>query len=217
MRPEDHPPIPGHNPPMRYPARCPARNLNGRMCANPAGQGTRHPGLGTCIWHKGTNKHVEEAWAMAQELAAEQNVTPHEALLNLVRTATGRAAWVDNVLANEMREHVEAGGDPLKPPASLNPWLAQSRLERKLAAATAKQAVDSRRDGRAGTPPGSGGRARRHGPGCRARRAEPRPRPACARARRRAAAPPRHRRAPRDGLNLGSGMRARIPLASCRA
>ncbi|WP_329336104.1 hypothetical protein OG252_13140 [Streptomyces sp. NBC_01352] len=80
---------------------------------------------------------------MAQELAAEQNVTPHEALLNLVRTATGRAAWVDNVLANEMREHVEAGGDPLKPPASLNPWLAQSRLERKLAAATAKQAVDA--------------------------------------------------------------------------
>ncbi|WP_328436914.1 hypothetical protein OHA71_06485 [Streptomyces sp. NBC_00444] len=128
---------------MPYPARCPARNLNGRMCSHRAGQGTRHPGYGTCIWHKGAQHHVEEAWAMAQEIAAERNVTPHEALLDLVRTATGRAAWIDNVLAQQMREHVEAGGDPLQPPKTLNPWLAQSRLERKLAAATAKQAVDA--------------------------------------------------------------------------
>lgn len=128
---------------MPYPARCPARNLNGRMCSHRAGQGTSHPGYGTCIWHKGGQRHVEEAWAMAHEIAAEQNVTPHEALLDLVRTATGRAAWVDNVLAQQMRDHVEAGGDPLKPPKSLNQWLAQSRLERKLAAATAKQAVDA--------------------------------------------------------------------------
>ena len=126
-----------------YPARCPARNLNGRMCSCLAGQGTKHPGLGTCVWHRGGNQHVEEAWAMAQEIAAERNITPHEALLDLVRTATGRAVWVDNVLAQQMRDHVEGGGDPLRPPASLNPWLAQSRLERKLAATTAKQAVDA--------------------------------------------------------------------------
>ena len=80
---------------------------------------------------------------MAHDIAAERNITPHEALLDLVRTATGRAAWVDNVLAAQMREHVEAGGDPLKPPPSLTKWLAQSRDERKLAAATAKQAVDA--------------------------------------------------------------------------
>jgi hypothetical protein len=80
---------------------------------------------------------------MAQEIAAEQNITPHEALLGLVRTATARAAWVDGVLAQHMRDHVDSGGDPLKPPSSLNQWLAQSRLERKLAAATAKQAVDA--------------------------------------------------------------------------
>jgi hypothetical protein len=126
-----------------YPARCPARNHNGRMCCNRAGQGTKHPGYGHCFWHKGSQRHVEEAWQMAQEIAAEHNITPHEALLNLVRTATNRAAWVDNILANEMREHVEAGGDPLKPPTAVNQWLAQSRLERKLAAATAKQAVDA--------------------------------------------------------------------------
>lgn len=126
-----------------YPARCPARNANGRMCSARAGQGTSHPGIGTCVWHRGGQQHVEEAWAMAQEIAAERNVTPHEALLDLVRTATARAAWVDGVVAQHMREHVEAGGDPFKPPTSLNPWLAQSRLERKLAAATAKQAVDA--------------------------------------------------------------------------
>lgn len=126
-----------------YPARCPARQLNGRACAHRAGQGTRHPGLGTCIWHKGGHRHVEEAWAMASEIAAQLNVTPHEALLGLVRTATGRAAYVDTIIAERLREHVASGGDPLKPPDELVPWLQQSREERKLAAATAKQAVDA--------------------------------------------------------------------------
>lgn len=126
-----------------YPARCPARNLNGRPCANPAGQGTKHPGLGTCIWHRGGQHHVEEAWTMAQELARERDITPHEALLGLVRTAAARAAWTDNIIATAMADHVEAGGDPFKPPQELVPWLRQSREERKLAAHTAKQAVDA--------------------------------------------------------------------------
>jgi len=129
--------------PMPYPARCPARNLNGRMCCNRAGQGTTHPGLGHCFWHKGSQRHVEEAWAMAQEIAAERNVTPHEALLGLVRTATGRAAYVDTIITERLRDHVTNGGDPLDPPAELLPWLRQSREERKLAATTAKQAVDA--------------------------------------------------------------------------
>lgn len=80
---------------------------------------------------------------MAQELAAEQNITPHEALLGLVRTASARAAWTDLIIAQQLREHVDNGGDPLHPPKSLQPWLAQSREERKLAAGTAKQAVDA--------------------------------------------------------------------------
>jgi hypothetical protein len=80
---------------------------------------------------------------MAHELATEQNITPHEALLGLVRTASSRAAWTDTVIINAMREHVEAGGDPLKPPVEMMPWLRQSREERKLAALTAKQAVDA--------------------------------------------------------------------------
>ena len=126
-----------------YPARCPARNLNGRMCSARAGHNTNHPGYGTCSWHRGANQHVEEAWAMAQELAAEHNITPHEALLGLVRTASARAAWSDTVIANLMRKHTEAGGDPLHPPTAAVQWLKQSREERRLAAATAKQAVDA--------------------------------------------------------------------------
>lgn len=126
-----------------YPARCPYRNLTGRMCCNKAGQGTNHPGYGGCFWHKGSQRHVEEAWRMAQEIAAERNITPHEALLNLVRTATGRAAYIDTIISERLREHVADGGDPLKPPRELTPWLKESREERKLAAATAKQAVDA--------------------------------------------------------------------------
>lgn len=126
-----------------YPARCPAQQLNGRMCSQLAGKGTSHPGYGTCIWHRGGHQHVEEAWAMAHEIAAEQNVTPHEALIGLVRTATTRAAYVDTIIGEQLRKHIEAGGDPLAPPKTLQPWMRQSREERKLAAATAKMAVDA--------------------------------------------------------------------------
>lgn len=80
---------------------------------------------------------------MAQDIARERDITPHEALIGLVRTAAARAAWTDNVIANAMREHVQTGGDPLKPPEGMVPWLRQSRDERKLAALTAKQAVDA--------------------------------------------------------------------------
>jgi hypothetical protein len=144
MRPEDHHRVPGHNHPMSaYPARCPARNLNGRMCDKPAGQGTRHLGYGTCIWHRGGHRNVEEAWTMAQEIAAERDITPHEALLGLVRTAAARAAWTDNIIFQQLRDHTDGGGDPLKPPDELVPWLRQSREERRLAASTAKLAVDA--------------------------------------------------------------------------
>lgn len=128
---------------MPYPARCPARNLNGRMCSHRAGSNTGHPGYGTCSWHKGQHRHVEEAWAMAQDIAREQNITPHEALLGLVRTATARAAYVDTIISERLREHVAGGGDALNPPDELSKWLGQSRAERKLAATTAKQAVDA--------------------------------------------------------------------------
>ena len=80
---------------------------------------------------------------MAQDIAREQNITPHEALLGLVRSATARTAYVETVISERLRAHVESGGDPLTPPRELMTWLKQSREERRLAAATAKQAVDA--------------------------------------------------------------------------
>jgi hypothetical protein len=80
---------------------------------------------------------------MAQDIANEENITPHEALLRLVRTATNRAAYVDTIITEQLRRHIADGGDPLDPPKELKGWLGQSRLERKLAATTAKQAVDA--------------------------------------------------------------------------
>ena len=80
---------------------------------------------------------------MAQDITKEENITPHEALLRLVRTATNRAAYVDTIITEQLRRHIAEGGDPLDPPKELKGWLGQSRLERKLAATTAKQAVDA--------------------------------------------------------------------------
>lgn len=80
---------------------------------------------------------------MAQDIAAERNITPHEALLGLVRTATGRAAYIDTIITERLRAHTAEGGDPLNPPKEVVQWLKQSREERRLAAATAKQAVDA--------------------------------------------------------------------------
>ena len=80
---------------------------------------------------------------MAQEISAEHNITPHEALLGFVRTATSRAAYVDTIISERLREHVAAGGDPLKPPDEILTWMRQSREERRLAAGTAKMAVDA--------------------------------------------------------------------------
>lgn len=80
---------------------------------------------------------------MASDIAREQNITPHEALLGLVRTATSRAAYIDTIITERLREHAAQGGDPLNPPKELVPWLKQSRDERRLAAGTAKQAVDA--------------------------------------------------------------------------
>lgn len=80
---------------------------------------------------------------MAQDIAAERDITPQEALLGLVRTAAGRAAWTDAVVVAKLRRHVEAGGDPMDPPDGLVPWLRQSRDERIAAMRTAKSAVDA--------------------------------------------------------------------------
>lgn len=77
------------------------------------------------------------------EAAEELDVTPHEALLGFVRQAAGRAAYVDLIIQDQLRKHVDDGGDALDPPESIEKWLRHSRMERGLAAKTAKAAVDA--------------------------------------------------------------------------
>jgi hypothetical protein len=77
------------------------------------------------------------------DIAKKDDVTPADALIGLVRVGMGRAAYVDGVLSEMMRQHIESGGDPLVPPARIHTWLKESRNERNLAARTAKAAVDA--------------------------------------------------------------------------
>jgi hypothetical protein len=80
---------------------------------------------------------------MAQDIAAERNISPHEALLGLVRTAAARAAWTDTIIVAKLKKHIAAGGEPDDPPDGLVPWLRESRDERIAAMRTAKSAVDA--------------------------------------------------------------------------
>lgn len=77
------------------------------------------------------------------EISRKENISPVEALLSLTQTAMGRSSYIESVLVEKLKAHVEKGGDPLRPPAYLHEWLEESRQERKLAAQTAKQAIDA--------------------------------------------------------------------------
>jgi len=112
------------------------------MCTHPAGKGTGHLGYGSCEVHGGRWPQVEQAWEQAMELAKSEGTGPIDALLKLVSVSMSRAAYVDLVLEEKLRRHVEEGGDPLNPPASMKPWLKESRQERLTAGRLAKAAVD---------------------------------------------------------------------------
>jgi hypothetical protein len=77
------------------------------------------------------------------EISRKEDISPVEALLSLNQASMGRFAYVESVLVEKLKAHVEKGGDPLRPPAYLKEWLEESRQERKLAAQIAKQAIDA--------------------------------------------------------------------------
>jgi len=77
------------------------------------------------------------------EISRKENISPVDALLSLTQTAMGRSSYVESVLVEKLKAHVDKGGNPLRPPAYLHEWLEESRQERKLAAQTAKQAIDA--------------------------------------------------------------------------
>lgn len=113
------------------------------MCTHPAGKGTGHFGYGHCEVHGGSWPQSEWAWEQAMELAKSEGSSPIDALLKLVNVSMSRAAYVDLVLEEALRKHIDAGGSPLEPPASLKPWLKESRQERLVAGRLAKAAVDA--------------------------------------------------------------------------
>ena len=123
--------------------RCPARTKTGTPCRYPAGLGTHHLGHGTCSRHGGAWPQSEHMWRTAIDIARQQDMSPTDALISLVKVAMGRGAYVDSVLSELMRRHIAEGGDPLVPPADIHPWLKESRNERNLGARTAKAAVDA--------------------------------------------------------------------------
>jgi hypothetical protein len=101
-----------------------------------AGENTNHRGYGPCHCHGGAKAH--RAWEKALDVARELNVTPWEALLKSVRVAAGRAAWVDQQLADATRRNDGEAANP-----EVRGWLKESRAERTLLARMAKAAVDA--------------------------------------------------------------------------
>lgn len=131
-------------PERTYPARCPKQNLNGRMCAYPAGAGTRHKGYGVCRWHGGQWAHVEKIWEDAMELAEELDINPLEALLQQVRVAGAHASWADMQLRAAIKTAQDDGYVPGDEPTdAVAKWMVESRKERTLFAKISKAAVDA--------------------------------------------------------------------------
>lgn len=77
------------------------------------------------------------------ELAKSEGIGPIEALLKLVNVSMSRTAYIDLVLEEALKKHIADGGNPLEPPASLRPWLKESRQERMTAGRLAQAAVSS--------------------------------------------------------------------------
>jgi hypothetical protein len=105
-------------------------------CWNPPGWSTEHEGWGACSIHIGPDE--DWLWIMALRIAAEENISPWDALLKSVRVAANRAAWVDQTLADVVAANDGDMGVP-----AVRHWLKESRLERTLLAKMAKAAIDA--------------------------------------------------------------------------
>ena len=79
---------------------CGAKKKNGEKCRAFAGQGTDHPGIGTCKFHGGsTRTHkqhavIQEAQRRMVKLGAPVEMRPTEALLAMLHLASGHVAWL---------------------------------------------------------------------------------------------------------------------------
>jgi hypothetical protein len=97
-------------------ALCGAKKKNGDTCRAFAGQGTDHPGIGTCKFHLGNSqKHKTHAakqeamakWAERTKFGEPLEVGPAEALLGVLHLSAGHLAWIRDELARikDKRKH----------------------------------------------------------------------------------------------------------------
>jgi hypothetical protein len=95
---------------------CGAKKKNGERCRAFAGQGTDHPGFGTCKYHGGATpsagKHAIKLQAKAEmiRLGGPVDVQPTEALLALLRASAGHVSW----LLQEIQELTDLGTEQAK-------------------------------------------------------------------------------------------------------
>src|SRR4051794_16311470 len=85
---------------------CGAKRKNGETCRLFAGQGTDHKGIGRCKHHGGstpshmTNAVVQESQRRMVKFGHAIDVEPHEALLSMLRLASGHTAWLNREIAS---------------------------------------------------------------------------------------------------------------------
>lgn len=86
-------------------ALCGARKKNGDKCRKFAGEGTEHPGIGTCKYHLGNarnnklNAVKREAQRRAIQFGEAIKVEPTEALLTVLYLSAGHLSFIRDELA----------------------------------------------------------------------------------------------------------------------
>jgi hypothetical protein len=90
---------------------CGAKKKNGKLCRAFAGQGTEHPGVGTCRFHLGNTKTHQvsavrsEAQRRAIQFGQPVHVEPTEALLAVLHLSAGHLQWIkDEIAATEDKQ-----------------------------------------------------------------------------------------------------------------
>lgn len=120
------------------------------LCTNPAGQRTPHPGWGKCWRHAGATvagslaAAKQEATAALEQLPAFGelvDITPHEAIVFMVRRSAGMVAWLEAKvqLLDDEDMFYENQAKNLQP----NPWLTLLSDERDRLVKYAKTAADA--------------------------------------------------------------------------
>jgi hypothetical protein len=103
-------------------------------------------------WTRRPGSPVElEIWMEAFDIAAEENVSPWDALLQSVRRRAARVHVIDRIVQAAWDQHrrvceqAEEGShlDPNVPPEEVRIWMAESRNEDRLLTRASKMAIDA--------------------------------------------------------------------------